>query len=291
MQGKPSKPPDPKKGVFELGWGPICQEVLTKRATTFLILLFPGLTLGAELPEDWPAPMDERCETEWPASETTTQLETELCARYWLKRYVYGNQQYESIGTGPNLNPQWLRNGHYNGREVETILTSTQIRGMLRHLKATMPGEGLQEQVRQRTTEYLEGALRSRFTLSGLSGMRLESILPELTKVVQGQRLVPKDLVCRTQVTLWKLEAAVFARHGSPLSHPDLHTFFYGKRTGQVEGLRRTRLLPMRQDSGFTPESLTTIDSDNLKLLSMVGDLNQQTRCHSPESWGIATRY
>jgi hypothetical protein len=256
-----------------------------------LVLLTSGTALASEIPNDWPSQMEERCESDWPSAATTTRSEAELCARYWLKRYVYGNQRIESIGTGPNLPERWLSSGHYNGIMVETLITSTQIRSMLRHLKAALPEAGLQGKIRHRSSEYLQGALRSRFTTSGLSGMRRRSILPELTKVLGEERLRPEDLVCRTQMTLWKLGGAVIARHGGPLGHPDLHTFFYGRRIREVSGLQRTALLPRQQRGGFTPDQLTQIDEDNLDLLGMVAALDQQSRCQPPDSWGIAARY
>ncbi len=92
-------------------------------------------------------------------------------------------------------------------------------------------------------------------------------------------------------MTLWKLGGAVIARHGGPLGHPDLHTFFYGRRIREVSGLQRTALLPRQQRGGFTPDQLTQIDEDNLDLLGMVAALDQQSRCQPPDSWGIAARY
>jgi len=278
-------------GVSDRLSGPICQKVLTFLATTFLALFTSGQAFAADLPEEWPAQIEHRCETDWPAGETTTRSETALCSRYWLKRYVYGNQRIESIAIGPTMNPQWLKNGHYNGILVETVITAAQIRSMLRHLAEALPEAGMEGKIRQRASEYLQGALRARFTLSGLSGLRLGSILPELTKVFRGDRLTPEDLVCRTQMTLWKLKGAVFARHGGPVGHADLHTFFYGQRIKEVSGLHRTRQLPRRINEGFTLDQLTDVDKDNLELLNKVGKLDQQSRCRPPKSWSIAARY
>jgi len=250
-----------------------------------------GFAAQAEMPEEWPSFIEERCEIDWPAATSTTRDEAELCARYWLKRYVYGNHRIESIGDSPNLPEHWVDGGHYNGGQVETIATADQFRQMIRHVKAALPTEGPQGLIRQYATTYLQGALRARFTLSGMSSISIPSITPQLSKVLKGQRLRPEDLLCRTQVTLWKLESAIFARHGGPLSHPDMTTFFYGKRTAQLRGLRKSHLLPLRTDAAFSPDQLTEIDRDNLQLLHEVGDLNQQTRCQSPENWGIAARY
>ena len=121
--------------------------------------------------------------------------------------------------------------------------------------------------------------------------MPIPSILPQLSKSLTGKRLHPEDLHCRSEVTLWKLEGAVYARHGAPMDNPNLDTFFYGSRTQALQLPIRTSLLPKRKNAQYAADQLTEIDRYNLDLIAQVRSLDVLTRCGSINTWAIAALY
>lgn len=265
---------------------------MAKRTSTLAAFVaIAALPAVAAPPEDWPPSVEAYCEINWAEQETSTQSDAEMCARYWLKRYVYGNQQPESIGISTNLPEHFLESDHYNGLAVETRVTAERFHTMIRHLDAATPEEPVAQRIAQRARDYFAGAADARLSLRGLSSMPIPNIIPQLSKVLSGQRLSPSDLSCVTPVTLWKLQNAVFARHGAPMHDEDLETFFYGRRTAKVKKPVYTSLLPRRQNADFADDALTDIDQYNLDLLSQVQGLDSQTRCSDSNTWGIAALY
>ncbi len=262
------------------------------RTTTLAAFIaFAALPAVAAPPEDWPPSVEAFCEINWADQEATTQADAEMCARYWLKRYVYGNERPESLGFSTNLPEYWLESDHYNGLDVETRVSVDKFRNMIRHVDAATPDEPLAQRIAQRARDYFEGAADARLSLRGLSSMPVSNIIPQLGKVLSGKRLSPGDLSCVTPVTLWKLQNAVFARHGAPMHDPDLETFFYGRRTSEVKRPVYTSLLPRRQNPNFSSDALSAIDKYNIDLIEQVKELDTQTRCSDSKTWGIAALY
>jgi hypothetical protein len=260
--------------------------------TTLLAVLhtavFPAM---AAPPADWPPSVEAFCEATWPDQEASTRSDAEMCARYWLKRYVYGNGRPEAIGFSTNVPEYWLEADHYNGLQVETQVTAERFQQMIRHIQAATPEAPLARQIAERAQAYFAGAIVGRFTLRGLSSSPVNSIAPQLAKVLSGKRLQPADLACFTPVTLWKLRNGVYARHGAPLHDPDLEAFFYGRRTALLKRPLHTSLLPRRVRADYKDDVLTEIDQYNIGLIEQVRVLDKQTRCGDVEAWGIAALY
>jgi hypothetical protein len=259
--------------------------------TSLLAISAFGATAWAEIPDEWPMFTEEVCEQEWPSAEATTRTDAELCVRYWLKRYVYGNTEIESIGVSPDFPTEWIDIGHYNGLEVETRVTTEQFRQMIRHVQAALTENNVARRLGERAVEYFEGAIQAQYTLRGLSSMPIPSILPQLDKALSGKRLVPEDLHCRSEATLWKIEGAIYARHGAPFSNSNLDTFFYGPRTQALRLPIRTRLLPRRKNAAYSPEQLSDIDQYNLAFIDKVRSMDTLTRCKPIDTWAIAALY
>jgi hypothetical protein len=192
------------------------------------------------------------CGARWAAEVAPTPARTEACARRWLQ-VAYGSNDPAELDFDP-------RPGH----AVELAVTAAELRAMAAHARAAAPADVPPTHWAARAAEYFEVAADHRFKLG--QDENLVDFEPLLAKVLAGEPLTPDDLQPVPELTWdavvrWRLAAAVRARHGAPLGHPDLERFFY--EAGAVQG---TALLPVRRAAG-EPSPLTDVDRANLALI------------------------
>lgn len=193
------------------------------------------------------------CGARWAAEVAPAPARTEACARRWL-RVAYGSNDPAELDFDP-------RPGH----AAELAVTAAELRAMAGHARAATPPGASPTHWAARAATYFETAADHRFTLG--QDENLIDFEPLLEAVLAGRALTRADLEPAPElrwdaVVRWRLAAAVRARHGAPLGHPDLERFFY--EPGAVPGARS---LPVPRSADAEPE-LTENDRTNLALLA-----------------------
>lgn len=205
----------------------------------------------ADLPTESPT---SDCGARWAADLLPTAATTEMCSRWWLT-VAYGSDDPEELEFDPTP-----------GRAEEVKVTAAELGRMAAHARQALPLNAEPTHWAARAAGYFEAAAQHRFRLG--QDENLTSFEPLLAAVIEGRALTPEDLEPMPglewdAVVRWRLAAAVRARHGAPLEHPDLERFFY--EPGAVSG---TELLPLRRrDDGREPD-LSDVDRANLALLA-----------------------
>lgn len=192
------------------------------------------------------------CGSSWAESPSPSPERTEACARRWLA-IAYGSDDPAELEFDPTP-----------GRAEELSVTADELRAMAAHTRAARHPDADATHWAFRAEEYFQRAADHRFRLG--QDMNLVDFSPLLETVLDGRALSADDLspapgLSWDAVVRWRLAAAVRARHGAPLDHPDLERFFY--TPGAVPG---TDLLPVPRSGDDEPD-LTETDRANLKLL------------------------
>lgn len=197
---------------------------------------------------------DEACGTAWATNRSPEPALTMRCMNEWLT-VAYGGEPVI------DLDP-------VAGNERERGLTAAELRKMANHIRPLCPSVGGDPRACDRAIEYFERAAAVRFDL--FDGTSMTSFEPVLAKVLRGEPIARTDLQTAdgyrlfSDVTLWRLRNAVFARHGRSFKHPDLQHFFHG------DGAVSTPLLPVGADASYSDDRLTATDKANLRVVQAI---------------------
>jgi hypothetical protein len=186
------------------------------------------------------------CEAQWPNMADASEPLSRRCYDYFLP-FAYPR------GFNPEMSPTY-------GDPVEQRLSIAGLQQILVHLQDTCHvDEPVEDAACFRAGEFFQGLLDRKMAVHD-NGARFDLLLE---KALAGQPLAESELSHWSPMTMWKLQHAVYARHGKDFDNPDLNAFFYGERAEPIAGLPLTKTAP-------ETINLTDIDQQNLTRIRAV---------------------
>lgn len=234
----------------------------------------------------------------WPfrAAPVTVSKTVQLCERDWVlaKRPsaeltarcidVYLDHAYGGVPSESELDFD-----PYYGTPLELRYTATQLLHMAKLAEAGCPGSGSGVSRCERAAEFLHGSAMRKTSL--FEDVNVDDIGPALTAILAGRRVAEDELwlthwgLSFSLLNLWKLEAAVYARHGQAFIDEDLTAFFYGPRN---EEWRDAGLPTLTAQAAGAEYELSEADRFNLQRIAaararLLGQRQGQSRCYLGE--------
>ena len=237
-------------------------------------------TLGQPREVRFPIPKKlAACEREWLLAKAPAPEVTARCIEVFLE-YGYGGKpgEYEL-----DFDP-------YYGSEIELRYTRSQLRRMAALAEASCPPPDDHAMNRcERAVEFLSGMAWRKTEL--FDDVNVDGIEGALATILAGKPLGDDDLWLTHEglgfspLALWKLDAAIEARHGQPFVDEDLDAFFYSDRAENWDELGLPALAPKPKLEAIT---LSAADRHNRALIERAQAPNfdervTKTRCYRGE--------
>ena len=197
----------------------------------------------------------ELCEKTWPRAAKSAARTTYICSVYWVFNYGYGQPPAKE-----------LLEFDVNRAELKYCLKALTPDDLQRIL-GRIPLEEPEDWIRIRANEFFTNCDNETTSLTGvgLDDLPYTDLRIFIATIFAEKELREKDICFLSDVGLWKLRNAVYARHGYKFKNNHLNQFFYGPRKDDPKAA--TAGLPATIKPGFTKADLTAIDHANINLI------------------------